>query len=103
MRVFTLLEIEKYFSILTYITRKRDNIFEGMVKNKQAVLLLKYNNYIEYLTKDINRKERILYILRRFSSYDNTYKIKDYSIIGDYDDIVIRLKEIPENKLPTFI
>ena len=91
MKVFTLLEFESYYKTVEKRLKVKERLLSKTSTAKREEALENTTQYIIAISKDNNRKLRILHILKMYSSTE-TFTIIDYNIIGNYEDIVLRIE-----------
>jgi hypothetical protein len=101
MKIFTLLETEAYFNIINNLILDISKLTQGIILYRQDFLIAKKQNHIHAIKTDTDKQSRILYILRYLSNNDK-YNLIDYTIIGNYEDVVIRLEDKESNNLFDF-
>tara|TARA_R110000796_G_scaffold2953_3_gene11316 strand:+ start:1022 stop:1330 length:309 start_codon:yes stop_codon:yes gene_type:complete len=96
MKTFTLEQFESYYKVKELIQRRIDYTLKRLETHqdyeKQSKIYLKKLESLQ--SEDISIKERILYILQIIPSIK--LNIIAYSIVGNYEDIVVTVDAIVE-------
>lgn len=102
MKVFTLLEAEKYFTVLDVLEKQKEKVikikeYDAEIKTDKEVLLNKLKIHINNILTNTDKKQRIIYLLRFFSNSTERYYLKHFSIVGEYSDCVFIIDEVLDN------